>query len=95
MQLFAVWILFQTRTVSSIVTHFVTLPYLAECSRSDPVSSACSNRFFAHAGTNGSALFIFTDLARTETYDVRIEATFGSETRILENSVRSGISVLL
>ena len=45
-----------------------------------------------HAGTNGSALFIFTDAARTEEYAIRIEATFGSETRVLENSVRSGIN---
>ncbi len=57
-------------------------------------ATACNN-ILAHAGSNGSALFIFTDAARTETYDVRIEASFGSETRILENSVRSGTSVLL
>ena len=52
-------------------------------------------KFVCCVGTNGSALFIFTDAARTEMYSVRIEATFGSETRVLENSVRSGISVLL
>ena len=50
------------------------------------------NNCFIHTGTNGTALFIFTDATRTEMYAVRIEATFGSETRILENSVRSGIS---
>lgn len=44
-------------------------------------------------GTSGSALFTFNDTARTEMYDITIVATLGSETRTLQNSVRSGISV--
>ena len=47
-----------------------------------------------HAGTNGSATFMFNDTDRTEAYDITIVATLGSETRTLENSVRSGMSAV-
>lgn len=41
-------------------------------------------------GTNGSALFIFDDVVRTQAYDIVVRIFSGGEERVLLNSVRSG-----